>query len=196
METSQVAPITQAYRQTHERILKMAEQLTDEQLRTSPFPQGHTVNFHIWHVARWADHFQAAAPGMHPVLKERLGEGQQIWYAKQIAKQWGLDTSTLSYEETGMGMDDQLAKTLVWPEKTVLLEYVRQVFSAAARAVDAIDDQVFQALEQAQPMTDGLRSEGTTIGSALVVHLTHENRHLGMIECLCGFHLGSGTATV
>jgi hypothetical protein len=82
------------------------------------------------------------------------------------------------------------------PAKAILLDYTRRALAAADRAVQTIDDEDLMAPEQPQPLTAGIWSAGGTVADALFTHLGHENRHLGMIECLLGLQVGSGTATV
>jgi hypothetical protein len=179
----------------HERALSLTQKLSDEQFQWRPTPAGHSIAFHLWHMARWADHLQAAIPGMTPQLGERLGSGTQIWTNKRLAAQWGFDAMELGYEQTGMSMSDEIAAQLSFPPKQELLEYAQQVFSLAECAVSAIDDDQFQAIEQPQPLTEGIWGGGT-VGDAILAHLIHDNRHLGMMECLNGLGTGSGTATV
>jgi hypothetical protein len=183
------------YHLTHRRILDMAEKLTEAQLGWQAVPGSQTIAFHLWHITRWADHLQATIPGMTPELGQRLGSGQQIWEAEGLAARWGFQTAQLGYGATGMEMAGDIAATLSFPPKVELLRYLHQVFAAAGRAVDAIDDPQFAAAEQPQALTEGIWGE-STVGDAILSHLVHENRHLGAIECLLGLQTGSGTATV
>jgi hypothetical protein len=195
MTASPAALIVQAYRQTHQRILAFAEKLSDEQLSWRAGPDGLPIAFHLWHAARWADHFQAAVPGMTEELRRRLGSSGQIWEGEGLAADWGFDSQELGYAATGMHMADDIALQLAFPRKDALVGYLQRAFAAAERAISAIDDQQFEQAEQPQPLTECVWS-GSTVGHAVVVHLTHDNRHLGMMECLLGLQAGSGTATV
>jgi hypothetical protein len=183
------------YRLTHRRILGLGDKLTEEQLGWQAVPGSQTIAFHLWHISRWADYFQATVPGMTPELGQRLGPGQQIWEAESLATRWGFEPAQLGYAATGMQMPGDIATGLIFPPKAELLHYLHQAFTAADRAVDAIDDQQFTAAEQFQPMTEGIWGE-STVGDAILAHIVHENRHLGAIECLLGLQTGSGTATV
>jgi hypothetical protein len=195
MATSALFMIVTAYLRTHALALAVAEEASEEQLHWQPQPGGHSLAFHLWHTARWADHLQASLPGMTPELGRRLGAGAEIWTSEGIAQQWGLDTAALGYAQTGMMMSDDAAGQLRFPAKEQLVAYMRQVFAAAERAVQALDEEQFYAPEQPQPLTEGIWQEGP-VGNVILVHLTHDNRHLGMIECLRGLQLGSGTATI
>lgn len=195
MFPSPAAMIIGAYQQTHARILALAEKLSEEQLYWQPAAGGQSIAFHLWHVARWADHLQAALPGMTPELGRRLDPGGEIWETGGLAARWGFEPAQLGYAGTGMGMADDIATHLSFPAKAELLAYLRQALTAADRAVQAVDDQQFEAIEQPQALTEGIWGE-STVGQAILTHLTHENRHLGMMECLVGLQTGSGTATV
>jgi hypothetical protein len=195
MTRSHAAEIIGAYRQTHTRILALAEKLSDEQLRWRPTPDSLSIAFHVWHVARWADHIQAAFPGMTSELGRRLAPGAQIWEAEDLATQWGFQPGQLGYAATGMTMSETIAMRLTFPPRDTLLAYLGRAFAAVDRALTAIDDQQFDEAEQPQPLTEGIWGAGT-VGGALLAHLIHDNRHLGMIECLIGFQTGSGSATV
>jgi hypothetical protein len=195
MTRSHAAEIIGAYRKTHERIVALAEKLADEQLCWRATPDSLSVAFHMWHVARWADHLQATIPGMTPDLGQRLGPGVQIWDAEDLATRWEFEPAQLGYAATGMTMPETIATHLIFPPKETLIAYLRRAFAAAERAVEAIDEQQFDAAEQPQPLTEGIWGEGT-VGGAILNHLVHDNRHLGMLECLVGIQIGSGSATV
>jgi hypothetical protein len=188
--------VQNTYCQNHTFILSFAEKLTDAQLTWQAAPGALSIAFFLWHLARWADHLQAAVPGMTPELSRLLPPGRQIWEKDHIASQWGFSEGNTGFGETGMEMDEAEAARLVFPPKEILLDYVRQAFSAAEQAVSAIDEVQFMAAEQPQPMTEGVWSPGGTVGSAVMSHLTHAARHLGMMECLLGLQTGSGTASV
>ncbi len=189
-----MALIRQNYRTTHQRILQLVAALSDEQVTQQAAPTAPSIGFHLWHLARWADHLQAAIPGMAAVLGQRLGAREQIWASEQLATGWQLADASFGFDDTGMGMDPTTALAL--PPKAIMLAYIERAFAAAEQAIDAIDDVLFTAVEQPQPGTDGIRPADATIGAAIVSHLLHENRHLGMIECLVGLQGTAGTATV
>jgi hypothetical protein len=184
-----------AYRLTHKRLLQLLDRLDDSQLKWQPNPHAPALVFHFWHIARWADHLQAAMPGMSPILAERLGPGKQEWQRLNVAAAWGWNTEQLGYDATGMGMSDELGAKLSFPPKADLVAYLEQAFAKADRAVEALDDALLLAPERPQAATEGVFG-GNTIGDALIVHITHDSRHLGMIEGLLGSLTGRGTATV
>ena len=176
-------------RRSHEAVLRLVEDLADEQL-TASTAHSPSIAFHIWHVARWADLLQARMPGMTATLGQTLGERKQIWDDERLPEQWSLVRFDLGGDATGMGMDDDVSATLPLPSKDHLLDYARRAFEAANRAVDAADE------EQLRESCTDLYARQTSVGAAVLSHLAHVNRHLGMIEALRGVRGLRGTATV
>jgi hypothetical protein len=195
MTRSHAAEIIGAYRKTPERIVRLVERLTDQQLHWRPTPESLSIAFHVWHIARWADHIQATFPGMTPELGRRLAAGVQIWEAEELARQWGFEAEQLGYAATGMTMPESSAVRLAFPPKESLLAYLRRAFAAVDESLDAIDEDQFGAPEQSQPLTEGIWEE-STVGDAILSHVVHDNRHLGAMECLVGIQTGAGSASV
>jgi len=191
------ATIHANYRQTLGRVLQSVDDLTDEQLAWQSGSTAPSIRFHVWHLARWADHLQAAIPAMTEELGRRLGPGHQVWDVDDLAVQWGLAQASLGFEATGMLLDEDTAMQLHLPNKERLLEYARRAFAAADRAVSAIDDTQFllREREQFQDADRAKLGQTQTVGNAVLVHLLHNNRHLGMIESLRGLQGLRGTAT-
>jgi hypothetical protein len=196
MTLSISALIKEQYGATHVQAILLADKLTDEQLHWHPTTMGNPLAFHLWHMTRWADHLQAAIPGMTDTLGQRLGPGVEIWEEEHLGARWGFDALELGYAQTGMTMRDDKVINIPFPGKEELMTYARKAFAAAERAVQLIDETQFHALEQPQPRTEGIWQSGSTVGSVILAHLIHDNRHLGMMECLFGLQSGSGTATI
>ena len=70
MPSSSPKTIVELYCRTHRRLLTLAEKVTETQLHWRSTPQSHSIAFHLWHVARWADYMQAVIPGMTPELQQ------------------------------------------------------------------------------------------------------------------------------
>lgn len=183
------------YLLSHKRILNYLQKLSDEQIHWRPSAETHCIAWHAWHIARWLDFTQACVPGMTPELSKRLDPGVQVWDAEDLVKRWGFDDAQLGFAATGMEMPDDVALHLPFPARAELLDYMERSFVEAERVVKAIDDEQFIAFEQPQPLTEGIWGEAT-VGEALLVHIAHANRHLGMMECLLGLQGRHGTATV
>jgi hypothetical protein len=181
MPHSIAAELANRYQVNHQSLLELVEDLTDEQIAWTPNATAQSVGFHVWHLARWADYLQELING----------RGSQLWESEQIAARWGWDVHALGYAQTGMEMDENAARALRMPEKAVLLDYARRSFAAAHRAVAGITDEDFfrvYACLHGENWHDG------QIGPILITWMTHDNRHLGMIECLVGLQGQSGSA--
>ena len=100
-------------------------------------------------------------------------------------------TASLGYAQTGMSMDDKTAMTLKIPKKALLLDYASRAFDLAQQAVDGIGDADFYRVYEC---LHGETWHDGQIGPIISTWMTHDNRHLGMIECLIGIQGMHGTA--
>ena len=181
MTDSIMAEIANRYRVNQESLLDLVDGLTAEQLAWTPNDTTPSVGFHVWHLARWADYLQELING----------RGSQLWDIDGLAARWNMATNSLGYAQTGMEMDEKTAAALRLPEKDLLLDYARRAFAAAQQAVARISDTEFF------DVYEGLHGENWHdghIGPIVITWLTHDNRHLGMIECLIGVQGQSGSA--
>ena len=181
MSESIMAEISRHYRDTQDALIELVADLTDEQIRWTPNETTPSIGFHVWHLARWADYLQEL---IH-------GRGTQLWDREGLAARWGMDPARLGYAQTGMGMADSAAMRLPIPPKATLLDYAQRVFSCAQQAVEGIDDAAFY---QVYECLHGETWHDGRIGPIISTWLTHDNRHLGMIECLIGIQGMPGTA--
>lgn len=169
------------YRRTFDYLLGLVDKLNDEQLGWSPSSTTPSIAFHVWHLARWADYLQELVNA--PTT--------QIWDQEGLALGWGLATNQLGHGDTGYGMDEDSSTMLNLPSKEVLLDYARRAFSLACDAVDTMDDEKFF---QRSNDRFGSRGPERTFGHLITSYMTHDNRHLGMIEALVGMQGVSGSA--
>ncbi len=181
MTNSMMAELSGRYRVNHENLLELIDGLTDEQIAWAPNAKSPSVGFHVWHMARWADYLQELING----------RGSQLWEVEGLAAKWNLASGSLGYAETGMEMDEASAIALRLPGKLLLLDYVRRSFLAAQRAVAGINDSEFF---QVYACLHGENWHDGQIGPIVITWMTHDNRHLGMIECLIGLQGQSGSA--
>ncbi len=182
MDDSIMNYIARYYRATHELVLKVVDILDDQQTRWRPNRITPSIGFHVWHLARWADY-----------LQEMITDtGVQIWENEELAAQWGFSDADLGFAETGMGMDDDVSASLPWPSKDVLLDYAHRAFTEADQAIGRISEDQFHLRVQDR---HGAEWKELAIGDAVMNWLAHDNRHLGMIECMLGVQGLHGTAT-
>ncbi len=175
------AELATRYRQNHESLIELISGLTDQQIAWTPNDTTPSVGFHVWHMARWADYLQELFNG----------RGSQIWEKEGLADQWNMATQSLGYAQTGMEIDTASALALRFPAKAALLDYVRRSFEAAQEAVAGLRDEDFFAVYEC---FHGENWHGGQIGPIVVTWMTHDNRHLGMIECMVGLLGKSGSA--
>ena len=168
------------YQQTHERAIGVVNELSDNQLKWRPNLTAPSIGFHIWHMARWAD----------DLVETIKGPGNQIWQREGLAETWGLIPSNLGQAETGAGMGDDMSGNLGLPAKDEILDYVRRAFAAANEAVSSISESSFQRSSYSRG-----HGEEQPLGDVVVRAVTHNNRHLGMMEALRGLLGMPGTAT-
>lgn len=170
------------YSSTHEQVLKVVEGLDDRQLMWRPSKTAPCIGFHLWHLARWADY-----------LQEMISDtGGQIWETEGLAAEWGLGDADLGFAGTGMGLDDDASASLPLPRKDVLLQYARRAFAQADQAVGILSDEDFDRTVRDRHEAEWKEAE---IGDAVLSWFKHDNRHLGMIECMLGVQGLHGTAT-
>jgi hypothetical protein len=165
----------------HENLLALVDGLTDEQIQWISGGTTPCVGFHVWHMARWADYLQEI---IH-------GHGSQLWEKEKMAARWNMETASLGYAQTGMSMDDETAMALRMPRKDLLLDYARRAFALAEQAVDSIDDREFYRVYET---LHGENWHDGHIGPIILTWMEHDNRHLGMIECLIGVQGMHGSA--
>jgi len=176
-----MAEVSGKYRFVHENLLDLVDGLTDEQIGWIASETTPSVGFHVWHLARWADYLQEIING----------RGSQLWDKERMADQWNMETASLGYAQTGMSMDDRTAVSLRMPAKELLLDYARRAFALAEQAVETIRDNEFYKIYET---LHGENWHDGQIGPIILTWMEHDNRHLGMIECLIGIQGMHGSA--
>lgn len=182
-------------RWTHKNIISLGEALTEAQFAQQPGPTSPPIGWHLWHVSRWADRFQASfqvesLEGSYQILL-----AAELWKKEDLAQQWGLRGENLGLWETGATMSAEAAASFAAVGKSALSDYGRRVFEAAEETIGSLEDEMltesrFSILPQLklgpdkQPELVGDRD--TTVFDELLFHATHAGRHLGMMEALRG----------
>lgn len=171
----------------HEEVDASVRAVEPAFLRTRPSRTAPSVAFHAWHIARWADrHAAAMSVWLNPSSAE-----SEVWVARGFTERWGLTGVELGeYGGTGAGLDDDASAALPLPERELLLEYVTEAFQALEAVLGRVDHDAI--LER--HVVD-LYGDDSSIGDVILNHLSHADRHLGMIEALRGVLGERGTAT-
>ena len=178
-----------SFKDIHTVILKLADDLDDEQLNWKPEGYSTSIGFHLWHLARESDYLKAAILQLNPQFVPEFGDGQEIWQKESLAKKWGFPEGL--HETVGTGLSDEAAANLPIPKKAELLGYLQESYKAIENFVDMLDVKYADF----RNVDDELRKKIEMVRLNLLVFLTHDCRHLGMMECLKGLQTGFGSAT-
>ena len=179
----------QSFKDIHKVVLNLAADLSDEQLNWRPEGYSTSIGFHLWHLARESDYLKAAILYHNPQFVPEFGDGKEIWQKESLAQKWGFPEGT--HETVGTGLSDEVAASLPIPPKDELLDYLRQSYDAVEEFIVLLDGR-YPTFEKTD---DELRGKIEMIRLNLLVFLTHDCRHLGMMECLKGLQTGFGSAT-
>lgn len=186
------------YAATHRDLLIAVEELSEARLIERP-GNTNSIAFDLWHLGRWADHLGSILSEMTPALRERFGVLPEIWTAEHLAEKWRLPAGRLGLVDTGMTMDENIAASLRFPAKDVLLDYVRRSFAHAQRVVSDLRDEDLLEPAHIEAVRVPWLTSPTQYGTPLtwvLAYARHDARHLGMIEALKGVAGMRGTATV
>ena len=189
MDSHALYDVLRSYRDIHKVVLNLADGLTDEQLNWKPEGYSTSIGFHLWHLARESDYLKAAIMQRFPGLEIELEDTGEIWARENLAVKWGFPVE--AHETVGTGLSDEVAANLPIPKKDELLRYLRNSYDAIEEFVELMDTK-YADFENAD---EELRKKIERIRLNLLVFLTHDCRHLGMMECLKGLQTGFGSAT-
>jgi len=189
MPTFALYDLHHSFKDIHKVVLSLVEDLNDEQLNWKPEGYSTSIGFHLWHLARESDYLKAAIMQHYHPIGSDFGDAQEIWATENLAQKWGFPVGL--HETVGTGLSDEAAVNLPIPKKDELLEYLRRSYETIEQFIEMLDERY--------PGFEGLEEETTrkiqNIRLNLLVFLTHDCRHLGMMECLKGLQTGFGSAT-
>jgi hypothetical protein len=189
MSTPALYDVLHSFKDIHKVVLNLAADLNDEQLNWKPEGYSTSIGFHLWHVARESDYLKAAILYHNPQFIPEFGDGKEIWQKESLAQKWNFPEE--AHETVGTGLSDEVAANLPIPQKEELLEYLKNSYDAIEAFIEQLDSS-YPSLEQ---VDDELKKKIEMIRLNLLVFLTHDCRHLGMMECLKGLLTGFGSAT-
>lgn len=177
------------FKDIHKVVLEFAKDLTDEQLLWRPRGYSTSIGFHLWHLARETDFLRAIILERTPQLVPDFGNPIEIWAEDNLAKKWGFPTELNA--TVGTGLSDEVASTLPIPPKNELINYLTRSYEALEEFIQLFDER-YPTFEN---VDEELQKKLQNIRLNLLVFLTHDCRHLGMMECLKGLQTGFGSAT-
>jgi len=178
-----------SFKDIHKVVLKLADGLNDEQLNWKPDGYSTSIGFHLWHLARESDYLKAAILYHNPQFVPEFGDGKEIWQKEGLAQKWGFPEGT--QETVGTGLSDEVAANLPIPKQEELLNYLRASYEAIEEFIELLDTRY----SNFENVNEELQKKFEMIRLNLLVFLTHDCRHLGMMECLKGLQTGFGSAT-
>jgi hypothetical protein len=173
-------------RRAHEWARTITADLEDAVLDRRHSPASPPIGFHLWHIARSTDRNTA-------LLKKNLGgptDVEETWHQKGLAERWGMTPRRLGAGETGMEMSDEASESFVTPPRDELRDYIASVFDALETVLNGLSD------DQLEIRLEDVYERQTTVGEMLLQHLSHVDRHVGMIESLRGVEGLRGSATI
>lgn len=189
MSTFASYDILHSFKDIHQVVLDLANDLDDEQLRWRPNGYSTSIGFHLWHLARESDYLRAAISQYYPRINSEFGGATEIWQKESLARKWGFPDGL--HETVGTGLSDEVAANLPIPRKDELLAYLKSAYEAIESFVEMLDAK-YSTFENVDAE---LKREIELVRVNLVVFLNHDCRHLGMMECLKGLQTGFGSAT-
>lgn len=189
MSTPALYDVLYSFRDIHKVVLDLTDDLNDEQLNWKPEGYSTSIGFHLWHLARESDYLKAAILYHNPQFIPELGDGKEIWEKEGLARKWGFPEEL--HKTVGTGLSDEVAATLPIPKKVELLGYLRSSYEAIECFIETLDAK-YPTFEN---MDEELKKKIELIRLNLLVFLSHDCRHLGMMECLKGLQTGFGSAT-
>ena len=189
MTTSAPYDALHSFKDIHSVVLNLADELNDEQLNWKPEGYSTSIGFHLWHLARESDYLRAAILQHFPGVLPEVRDGKEIWESESLAPKWGFPEGL--HQTVGTGLSDEVAATLPIPAKDELLGYLRKSYEALEVFIEQLDTKyaTFQNVDEE------LQKKIERIRLNLLVFLSHDCRHLGMMECLKGLQTGFGSAT-
>lgn len=173
----------------HKVVLEFANELNDDQLLWRPRGYSTSIGFHLWHLARESDYLKAIILERTPQLVPEFGTPLEIWVKEGLAQKWGFPTGLNA--TVGTGLSDEAVETLPIPRKEELVDYLQRSYDAVEEFVERLDERY----PNFDDVDDELKKKLQNIRLNLLVFLTHDCRHLGMMECLKGLQTGFGSAT-
>ncbi len=188
-----ISVVRERIARTNGQLLAATGDLAELSFSRRHGPRAPSVRFHLFHVSRSSDQIQSWLAESSPTIGEKLGRRPQLWIAQEIAKAWGMADIELGNSGIGAGMSDDDAASLPLPPRDVVTAYAKAAFAEIEHALGELEPDDFDLAARDFMVRDVPR--WTSVGGALVHHLIHINRHLGMIEALRGVLGVRGTAT-
>ena len=189
MSSQALYDVLSMFKDIHKVIIEFAESLDEVQLHWKPKGYSTSIGFHLWHLARETDFLKVVILERTTQLGKDFGEAKEIWAKESLAHRWGFPTELNA--TVGTGLSDEVASTLPIPPKDELMDYLRCSYEALEKFVELLDERY----PNFDNVDENLNKKLQNIRLNLLTFLSHDCRHLGMMECLKGLQTGFGSAT-
>ncbi len=177
------------FKDIHTIVIDFASNLKEDQLHWKPKGYSTSIGFHLWHLARESDYLKAVILERTPQLGSDFGEPKEIWAQEGLARKWGFPTELNA--TVGTGLSEEVAETLPIPKKDELMDYLQRSYKAVEDFVELLDERY----PNFDDVDEEMKKKLENIRINMLVFLSHDCRHLGMMECLKGLQTGFGSAT-
>lgn len=170
-------------------LIEIVTGMYEEQASRWSAPTAPSAKWHLWHVARWSDIVQSNLLPVANGEADLANKGAELWDALGIPDEWELNVSSSGKHGGGTGSGNTEAVNLGLPNMIRVVGYARSAFELCEMRFSQIDEGLF---ESDFYDWDGVRIQ---VGDAMFGHISHLNRHLGMIEAIKGVLGLDGSAT-
>ena len=179
-----------ASREIHRVVIELVESVDETQFHWRPDGYATSIAFHAWHLARESDFLRAAIlERTEGQLGPEFGSKTEIWVSEGLLERWGFPPEIGT--AVGTGLTDEVASTLPIPDRSEVLGYLRRSYTELEAFVRLVDERF--------PTAEGLDPDFSLRVGRIRINvlnfLTHDCRHLGMMEVLKGLQTGFGSAT-
>jgi hypothetical protein len=176
-------------REIHRVVIELVESLDEEQFHWRPEGYATSIAFHAWHLARESDFLRAAIVERVEQLGPDFGPPTEIWVREGLLERWGFPPEIGT--AVGTGLTDEVAASLPIPARDEVLGYLRHAYGDLEAFVALLDER-YPNGDSADPAFSE-RIGRTRLN--ILNFMTHDCRHLGMMEVLKGLQTGFGSAT-
>ena len=180
METREL--IQSGLRNVSRNLDRILDTLTSAELEWQPRPDAGSIGLIFFHLTRYED----------VILQGRIQAKTELWESGNWYRKFGKDTG-----DNGSNYTEEQVAAFVVPKIEDMLSYAGEVRKATLEYLDGItsDDFDRKLALPARPAPPGGRPSGTprpqpTVGSMLLMSVTHSSQHDGEISFLRGLQRG------
>jgi len=185
----------------HSWLIRAGEAASGDQFAHAFSQTAPPLGWHLWHMARFADRWQAKLAEVTDGLPTA-----EIWYRDELSTKWQLQPDRLGVFESGMGQAHEDAQaTIARIGQPAIIDYANAAFGVCNDTVGKLTDPDFErtyhgirdfGFDRATGQVWAAEPKVSTVAQDLIFHASHGCRHMGMMEALRGLLGGAGTLSV